>query len=101
MPAANTLRASLNKRVRPCVHALLLLSPLAFASCAAPAPGADHNAIVQATVQALPGTDAATIQISNAERLAAKWTWNASAGGKVYACDADDQLRLPQCTPST
>lgn len=101
MPAANTLRASLKKQARPCVPGLLLLAPLAFASCAAPAPGADHNAIVQATIQALPGTDAAAIQISNAERLAAKWTWNASAEGKVYACDADDQLRLPQCIPST
>jgi len=80
---------------------MLAFLPLAAAACAVPAPGADHNAIVQATIEALPGTDAATIQISNAERMAAKWTWNASAGGKLYACDADDQLRLPQCTPST
>jgi len=100
MPATAQI-ASSKKAAKANIHGLLLLAPLALAACAAPAPGADHNAIVQATVEALPGTDAATIQISNAERMAAKWTWNASTGGKLYACDADDQLRLPQCTPST
>lgn len=101
MPAATHVRTSLIKAAKVSVHGLLLLAPLALVACAAPAPGADHNAIIQATIEALPGTDAATIQISNAERMAAKWTWNASAAGKAYACDADDQLRLPQCIPST
>ncbi len=101
MSAATHARAIRMNCVRSNIYGLLLLAPLMLASCAAPAPGDDHNAIIQATVEALPGTDAATIQISNAERMAAKWTWNASAGGKAYACDADDQLRLPQCIPST
>lgn len=101
MPASDRVRASLKNRTRTGIRSLFLLTPLALVACAAPAPDADHGALVRATIEALPGTDATAIQISNAERMAAKWTWNASTAGKTYACDADDKLRLPQCTPST
>lgn len=101
MPAPRHARAGLGNRARVGFRSLLLLTPLALVACAAPAPDADHGALVRATIEALPGTDAATVQISNAERMAAKWTWNASTAGKSYACDADDKLRLPQCNPST
>jgi hypothetical protein len=100
MPPPFHVRTSLKNRATAGIRSLLLLTPLALAACAGPGPDAEHGALVQATVEALPGTDATAIQISNAERMAAKWTWSANAAGKSYACDADDKLRLPQCTPS-
>lgn len=101
MPASFRVPTGLKKGAITNIRSLLLLAPFVLTACAAPGPDADHGALVRATIEALPGTDAAAIQISNAERMAAKWTWNASAAGKTYACDADDKLRLPQCTLST
>ena len=79
---------------------LLLVAPLILAACAAPAPVDDQAGLHRATLEALPGVDASAIQISDAIRASSKWTWKVSASGKTYTCDADDQMRLPQCTPS-
>ena len=87
-------------RIRPRAR-LLLAAPLILAACAAPAAGDDQAGLHNATVEALPGIDANTIQISDAVRASSKWTWKVNVGDKTYACDADDQMRLPQCAPST
>ena len=79
---------------------LLLASPLILTACAAPAPGNENAGLHQATLEALPGIDATTFEITDAVRASSKWTWKASVSGKTYACDADDQMRLPSCTPN-
>jgi hypothetical protein len=85
-------------RIRPRAR-LLFAVPLILAACAAPAPADDQAGLHQATLEALPGIDATAIQISDAVRASSKWTWTATISGKSYACDADDQMRLPSCTP--
>ena len=50
-----------------------------------------------ATALAIPGSDPARIEVLNPELLKAKWVWQAKIDGKAYACDADDQMRLPSC----
>lgn len=92
MPQSNRMRS----RAR-----LLLAAPLILAACAAPAPGDDQAGLHKATLEALPEIDAAALEITDAVRASSKWTWKVSSSGKTYACDADDQMRLPQCTPST
>lgn len=79
----------------------LLVAPLILAACAAPAVIDDEAGLRKATLEALPGVDATAIQISDAVRASSKWTWKVSVAGQAYACDADDQMRLPQCAPST
>lgn len=79
---------------------LLLVAPFILVACAAPAPGEDQAGLRQATLEALPGLDATAVEITNAVRASSKWTWTASVSGKTYACDADDQMRLPSCTPN-
>ncbi len=79
---------------------LLLAAPLILAACAAPAPGGDQAGLHQATLEALPGIDAAAVEVTDAVRASSKWTWTVSVSGKTYACDADDQMRLPACTPN-
>ncbi len=80
---------------------LLLAAQLILVACAAPTAADDQAGLHQATLEALPGADATAIQISDAVRLPSKWTWKVSAAGKAYICDADDRMRLPQCTPAT
>ena len=79
---------------------LLLAAPLIFAACAAPAPGDEQAGLHRATLDALPGIDGASVEITDAVRASSKWTWKVSVSGKTYACDADDQMRLPSCTPN-
>lgn len=79
---------------------VLIAAPMILAACAAPAPGDEQAGLHRATLEALPGSDAATVVITEAVRASSKWTWQASVSGKTYACDADDQMRLPSCTPS-
>ena len=79
----------------------ILLTALAAASslaaCSGPTQKDIDASLKSATASALPGTDPATIEVLNAELLKAKWIWQARVDGKAYACDADDQMRLPSC----
>ena len=76
----------------------ILLAALAagIASCT-PAPIADKEARARDATASALGTAPDQIEISELESGAAKWTWRAVAGGKTYACDADELMRLPNC----
>ena len=54
--------------------------------------------LTAATVLALPGADAESIEVLNPQRSPTTWRWNVKAADKVYACDADNQMRLPSCS---
>jgi hypothetical protein len=84
-------------------NALLLLPAIVLCACAAGVPSTEEvNASLQkVTASVLTGADPATITIEAPERFAAKWTWRAVHDGKAYACNADNLLRLPDCSPTT
>jgi ABC-type glycerol-3-phosphate transport system substrate-binding protein len=69
-----------------------------LAACASPAPRDNEASLQTATAEALGGVTPDTIEIINPARTAVKWTWNARHGGNTYACDADNQMRLPSCS---
>jgi ABC-type uncharacterized transport system auxiliary subunit len=54
-----------------------------------------------ATAAAVPGADARSIEVLNPQRSPASWRWNARIDNKVYACDADNEMRLPACEATT
>jgi hypothetical protein len=52
----------------------------------------------QATVSVLGGeVTEASVTIANVKSTLVKHTWTATAGGRTYACDIDDQFALPSC----
>jgi hypothetical protein len=70
----------------------------ALAACAGAQTSEDYNASLRTvSASAIGIADPATITVSGESRATAKWTWKASVAGKTYACDADDQMRLPTC----
>ena len=81
-------------RITLCVAA----AATALAACSAASAPTDEASLKTATAEAIPGIDVASIEISNAERGPAKWTWQARAGATTYSCDADDKMRLPSCS---
>ena len=70
---------------------------VSLAACNGPTPEDIDASLKAATVSAVPGSDYDRIEILNPELLKAKWVWQAKVAGKPYACDADDQMRLPSC----
>lgn len=72
---------------------------LSVAACAGAQSAEDYRTSLRdATAGALSVADAASITVTNEERVNAKWTWKATIAGVSYVCDADDQMRLPSCT---
>ena len=58
----------------------------------------DYKAALKGvSADAIGVADPASITITDEARATAKWTWKASIDGRTYACDADDQMRLPTC----
>lgn len=82
---------------------VLFLHASVLAACTAGVPStAEVTASLQkVTASVLAGADPAAIEIEAPERFAAKWTWRAVHEGKAYACNADNLLRLPDCSPAT
>ena len=70
---------------------------VSLTACNGPTPDDIDASLKAATVSAVPGSDYDRIEILNPELLKAKWVWQAKVAGKPYACDADDQMRLPSC----
>jgi hypothetical protein len=68
-----------------------------LAACSAPTQQDIDASLKAATASAVPGSNPERIEVLNAELLKAKWVWEAKVDGKAYACDADDQMRLPSC----
>jgi ABC-type uncharacterized transport system auxiliary subunit len=68
-----------------------------LAGCNAPTQEDIDASLKSATASAIPGSDPARIEVLNPELLKAKWVWQAKVDGRAYACDADDQMRLPSC----
>lgn len=68
-----------------------------LAACSGPTQEEINASLKAATASAVPGSDVDSIEILSPELLKAKWVWQAKIGGKPYACDADDQMRLPAC----
>ncbi|MEY2758085.1 MAG: hypothetical protein RIR33_1863 [Pseudomonadota bacterium] len=82
---------------------LLLLPVIAIGACAAGVPSTEEvsASLQKVTASVLAGADPAAIAIEAPERFAAKWTWRAVHDGKAYSCNADNLLRLPDCSPTT
>ena len=79
-----------------------LLGLAALAGCAGAQSADDYRAALQGvSAEALGLSDKASITVSEEARVGAKWTWKASAGGKIWTCDADDQMRLPSCVQAS
>lgn len=76
----------------------VLASASAMSACSDPQASADVEASLRAaTASAIMETDVHAIEVLNPQRSAAKWTWQAKAGDRVYDCDSDDKMRLPSC----
>ena len=55
----------------------------------------------QVTASLISGAgEAKNIAISDIRSFPTRREWRATTGGKRYACDADEQLNLPQCQPA-
>ncbi len=67
-------------------------------ACAGAQTTEDYKAALRdISADAIGVADPASITVSDESRATAKWTWKASVEGRTYACDADDQMRLPTC----
>jgi hypothetical protein len=73
----------------------------ALAACNGPTAEDIEASLKAATIVAIPSADFERIEIVNPDLLKAKWTWQAKVEGRIYACDADDQMRLPSCQASS
>jgi hypothetical protein len=77
---------------------IALLSPMALTACVAEPTVAETDAKIRAvTASVIADAPTEQIAISDFKRGAAKATWQAKVKGKTYACDSDEQLRLPAC----
>ena len=74
-----------------------VMASASLAACNGPTPEDIDASLKSATASAIPGSDPAGIEVLNPELLKGKWVWQAKVDGKAYACDADDQMRLPSC----
>lgn len=87
----------------PLKSSLILTVASAIAcGCTVPPTVAETEArLRQATASVISGDgDGKDIVISDAQSFPARRQWRAKAGGKLYACDADEQFNLPQCQPA-
>jgi hypothetical protein len=84
-------------------HLLLLLSAASLSACDAGVPSREEitASLQKVTAQVIEASDPTAIGIETPERLPAKWTWRAMHHGQAYACNADNLLRLPDCSPTT
>ncbi len=79
-----------------------LLGLVTLAGCAGAQSAEDYRASLQTVTAGVIGVaDATSIAVTEEARVGVKWTWKAAAGGKNWACDADDQMRLPSCVQET
>jgi hypothetical protein len=78
---------------------ILTVAGVVACGCSVPPTVAETEArLRQATASAISGVgDAKDIVISDAQAFPTRRQWRALAGGKLYACDADEQFNLPQC----
>lgn len=83
-----------------CVAGVALLALSACASGEQQAAQVDTG-LKQATASAVAGAKAEDISVSQQVRKGGKWTWRAQYQGKTFACDADDEMRLPSCAATT
>jgi hypothetical protein len=75
-----------------------LVASAVLAACSgAPTAEEIEGSLKTATTVAVPDAKLQSIEVVNPERSAATWRWTARVGDKVYACDADDRMRLPSC----
>lgn len=75
-----------------------LVSASAMSACSDSQESADVEASLRAaTASTIMEADVHAIEVLNPQRSAAKWTWQAKAGDRVYDCDSDDKMRLPSC----
>jgi hypothetical protein len=88
------------KTIRPALA--VAVSVLSLAACSAPQGAADlETRLKEVTATAIPGVPATEVMISNQTTTPASVRWRAAAGGKIYDCDADNMLRLPDCRLAT
>jgi hypothetical protein len=81
------------------VTSMLLFVVAVAGGCSAQGNGEDtKQARRKATPEAIQDIDPDGVEVVALERAALKWTWTAKADGAVYACDADEQMRLLSCT---
>lgn len=81
---------------------LILASTLiGLGACAVgtPSPEALAASMRSVTADAIGIQDTSAISIENPKRLPTKWEWKAVHAGVAFACNADDSLRLPDCSP--
>jgi hypothetical protein len=69
------------------------------ACTAAPADGEVTAKLSGATLTALAAGKSEAVVISNARSTPVRWDWEAVVAGKTYACDADNYMRIPSCSP--
>jgi hypothetical protein len=69
----------------------------ALAACATRSPEEVATALKDATAVAIQSSDSTAIEIVSSQQQSSKWVWKAKAAGRIYDCDADDMMRLPQC----
>lgn len=71
---------------------------LGVAACAAPTTEDVAPKLKQLSASVIPGADASTVIVSDAQQTMAKWVWRASVGGQNFRCDSDGEFRLPSCS---
>ncbi len=81
------------------ILALTCFAALAACSNAAPPtdPAALNDKVKEATLAAIANATPDNVTISDVAAGAAKVTWKASVDGVIYQCDADNEIRLPDC----
>lgn len=80
-----------------------LVASTVLAACSTDAMSEEDvkASLTAATFSALPNVNAESIEVLDPQRSPATWRWRAKADGKVYDCNADNQMRLPSCEALT
>lgn len=82
-----------------CLFLLPVLVGLAACTAGVPSNEEVTASLQKVTASVIAAPDPLAIGIEEPERLAAKWEWRAVYAGKTYNCNADNLMRLPDCTP--
>lgn len=79
---------------------ILFAGLIGLCACTASVPSPEDivATLRDATATAISVQDPSGISIENPQRLGTKWEWRAVHAGATYACNADDGLRLPDCS---
>lgn len=75
-----------------------VLIPLCACTGSAPSPEEIIASLQDATAIATSIENPQDISIEETQRSVSKWEWKAVHAGAIYACNADDRLRLPDCS---